>query len=249
MIQLNDELKRVAAHAADLRQKLEMRNADAFGKLHTPTLQHSQQHPPAQHGPTTARAPNQDIQAGILAARAKAHLVTERSPRAPPPGLDAGSLPTPSPCEGFLRKASPCEDFARKLLEHMTILGEQLGRSTPRRTKDCGSEDRLRYEEEEPIEVPPWSKAGTLNLWMAQLTQNANAAAVRPDDMTIAWLNQAMDNSCNFDNLAVSEDRFQVLDRKLAKSLMEILPIALLCEIMLEEMSALTSPLAGKLSC
>ena len=53
--------------------------------------------------------------------------------------------------------------------------------------------------------------------------------------MAIAWLNKPMDNSCTFDDLAASEDCFQVLDRKLAKSSTGILPIALLHEIMLEE--------------
>ena len=78
MFQLTDELKRVAAHAADLNQQLVMRNADAFGKLHTPTWLHSQQRPTAQHGPTKARAPSDDIQVGIVAARAKTHPVTKR---------------------------------------------------------------------------------------------------------------------------------------------------------------------------
>ena len=76
MIQLNDELKRVAAHAADLNHQLVMRNADAFGKLHTPTWLHSQQRPTALHGPTSAGAHSNDIQVGIVAARAKARLVT-----------------------------------------------------------------------------------------------------------------------------------------------------------------------------
>jgi len=72
-------------------------------------------------------------------------------------------------------------------------------------------------------------------LWITQLTRNVNAAAARPDDKAIAWLNKARDKSCSFEDLATCEDRFQVLDRKLAKSLMEILPSALLNKITLKE--------------
>ena len=75
----------------------------------------------------------------------------------------------------------------------------------------------------------------TFSLWITQLTRNVNAAAARPDDKAIAWLNRARDKSCAFDDLATCEDRFQVLDRKLAKSLMEILPSALLHKITLKE--------------
>ena len=65
--------------------------------------------------------------------------------------------------------------------------------------------------------------------------KDVNAAAARPDDKAIAWLNKARDRSCTFEELAQSEDCFQVLDRKLAKSLMDILPSALLHNITLKE--------------
>ena len=75
----------------------------------------------------------------------------------------------------------------------------------------------------------------TFSLWITQLTRNVNAAAARPDDKAIAWLNKARDKNCTFDELANCKDHIQVLDRKLARSLMEILPSALLHKITLKE--------------
>ena len=121
-------------------------------------------------------------------------------------------------------------------MKQLTKIGRERKRSTTQRDDDdSDTEHRPRVKEAENVKVPSWPKVDTFSLWITQLTRNVNAAAARPDDKAIAWLNKARDKSCSFEDLATCEDRFQVLDRKLAKSLMEILPSALLNKITLKE--------------
>ena len=120
-------------------------------------------------------------------------------------------------------------------MKQLTTLGKGRKKSKPRDNGGSDEEHRLHAKEAEAVEVPAWPTMDTFSLWITQLTRNVNAAAARPDDKASAWLNKARDKSCTFDDLATCEDRFQVLDRKLAKSLMEILPSALLHKITLKE--------------
>ena len=120
-------------------------------------------------------------------------------------------------------------------MKQLTTLGKGRKTSKPRDDGDSDEEYRLHAKEAESVEVPAWPKMDTFSLWITQLTRHVNAAAAQPDDKAIAWLNNARDKSSTFDHLATCEDRFQVLDRKLARSLMEILPSALLHKITLKE--------------
>ena len=120
-------------------------------------------------------------------------------------------------------------------MKQLTTLGKGRKKSKPRDNGDSDEEHRLHAKEAETVEVPAWPKMDTFSLWITQLTRNFNVAAARPDDTAIAWLNEARDKGCTFDELANCEDRFQVLDRKLARSLMEILPSLLLHQITLKE--------------
>ena len=129
-------------------------------------------------------------------------------------------------------------------MKQLKSLGRERKRSISRHAEDSDSEHRPRVKEAETVKVPAWPKMDTFSLWITQLTRNVNAAAARPDDKAIAWLNKARDRRCSFDDIATCEDPFQVLDLKLAKSLTEV---ALLHKITLAERICLNK--AGKLSC
>ena len=105
-------------------------------------------------------------------------------------------------------------------MKQLTTLGKGRKKSKPRDNGGSDKEHRLHAKAAETVVVTAWPKMDTFSLWITQLTRNVNAAAARPDDKAIAWLSKAWHKSSTFDDLATCKDRFQVLDRKLAKSLM-----------------------------
>ena len=77
-------------------------------------------------------------------------------------------------------------------MKQLNTLGRERKKSTPR-DDDSDKEYRPRVKEAETVKVPAWPKMDTFSLWITQLTRNVNAAAARPDDKAISWLNKARD--------------------------------------------------------
>ena len=219
-MELTNQLRRAEAYAATLNEQLATYHAEFLGESQEPAW--------PQHEAAPSEVPSDRVRSRIAASLPKATIprVFVPAATAPPPGLTAAPA------------SAQFEDFADKLIERLNTV--KARRSSPSRRAD-GSDDepRPRFKEAESIKVPTWPRVENFSVWINQLTRNVNAAAARPDDKAIAWLNRARDKSHSFDDLAICEDRFQVLDRKLAKSLMEILPTALLHKITLKETTCL----------
>ena len=79
-------------------------------------------------------------------------------------------------------------------------------------------------KEFDSVKVPAYPSIATYRDWTTQLTRNVNTAANRFDDDSIAWLRAAFDINTTFDQFYTCPKEFLTLDRKLAKSLSEIIP-------------------------
>ncbi len=60
--------------------------------------------------------------------------------------------------------------------------------------------------------------------WTAQFSRNVNTAANRLDDKAVGWMLEVFKTESQFDALYECESDFITLDRKLAKSLSDIIP-------------------------
>ncbi len=85
-------------------------------------------------------------------------------------------------------------------------------------------EDTPKRKELDSVKVPTWPSIATYRDWTTQLTRNVNTAANRFDDDSIAWLRATFEVGTTFEQFYECPKEFITLDRKLAKSLSEIIP-------------------------
>ncbi len=110
-----------------------------------------------------------------------------------------------------------------------------LSAISPRACRHClaglaaGTEEKIPTRKElETVKVPSWPSIATYREWKTQLTRNVNTAANLFDDSAIAWLLAVfVQETTTFDEFYNCPKEFLTLDRKLAKSLSEIIPKAL----------------------
>ena len=87
-----------------------------------------------------------------------------------------------------------------------------------------GDDKPVTRRELESVKVPTWPTIATYRDWTTRLTRNVNTTANRLDDTAIGWLHEAFKAESLFDQFYTCPTEFVTLDRKLAKSLSEVIP-------------------------
>jgi hypothetical protein len=110
---------------------------------------------------------------------------------------------------------SPQETFMLELAKRLGTLDDEMDAN--------GNEIPVR-KELDSVKVPSYPTISTYRDWTTQLTRNVTTAANRFDDDAIPWLRATFDVDTTFDQFYECPKEFLTLDRKLAKSLVEIIP-------------------------
>mgnify|MGYP000102235867 FL=1 len=130
--------------------------------------------------------------------------------------LPQGSTPGPNACaRAFVPNASEAllGEVAERLAHIAASSGDADPNSVPPKRKELDS-----------VDVPAWPTIATWRDWTTQLTRNVNTAANRLDDDAIGWLHAVLKVDTKFDEFYDCRQEFLTLDRKIAKSLSEIIP-------------------------